>query len=505
MPELFDWQAADVEALVRGDGIGVNTSHTGAGKSAVALSSAKELGADSVLVVSPKNTADSWRESVEMWWPEQDYRVIDASKAGNRAYLDLALGTPGVYQIGIERFRNQSWSSIFPDISIADEVHRLASLTSDVGRKALHSLSSGSKQALSATIVRNKIENIYGPAKWEYPTMGPWQPTEEYFDTHPGVNPDAWSKITPKKKIKDLDARYKWQFLELHYNVKKDFFAGWTVESEMIPGWVISRFPVHIEHRKRENCCEYHPEGFATWPEPQEHRIEIPMTPTQRKIYRQLDEQDLAWMGENALAPKIPLESRIRKLQIALGEGELVTDGEGKQKIVFLPEGKSPKADWIQDALTEGDLFGENVVVFTHSKGWSNALAQRLNKAGIPSLAWNSDTDPDDKTAARVQWVEGGLQVIVGVISAIGTGTDWMQRNCYNMVWASRSDDSTDNLQASGRLDRIGQQRGVMEWILQSEDTMEAGVESKQMVKQMQINESTRKRAEASGVDLQDF
>lgn len=143
--------------------------------------------------------------------------------------------------------------------------------------------------------------------------------------------------------------------------------------------------------------------------------------------------------------------------------------------------------------------------MFTHSKGWSNALAQRLNKAGIPSLAWNSDTDPDDKTAARVQWVEGGLQVIVGVISAIGTGTDWMQRNCYNMVWASRSDDSTDNLQASGRLDRIGQQRGVMEWILQSEDTMEAGVESKQMVKQMQINESTRKRAEASGVDLQDF
>lgn len=480
----FEFQQKDIDLFTWHGGTGASASDPGAGKTVSSLFTAKQLGAEVVLVTGPKSTKSSWEvDSAKIL--DLEFRPMDSSKNGKMNLLHLRNRVPGVYFAGIEWFRGLHWGHYKPDMHLADEIHKM-SARGTVGQKALWTSAPDARMAISGTMVRNKIENMWSVLRWMYPDMEFWYPDEAYFIRHPEVNPNSMSAFSKGKRIRDLDPKHYWQWAELFLILKQGFFAT-EVVGERIPGEMVSLMPAYVRHLKRENCCEDHPEGFATWPEPVEKTITIAPTPTMKRIDKELDSQDLAWLGDNVMVTKMPLESRMRRMQVALAEPTLVEE-DGKLKVTFAPDAKSPKLDWIETEANEGVLFGEQYVVMTHSKHWAKMAAARLG-----GFAWTGDETQENRDAAKAEFVKGNLRCVVAVISAFGTGTTDFQKAANNIVWASRGDDITDITQGSGRLDRIGQTKGVIEWTLLTERTLEAGVMSKQLEKRLVLNKSLAK------------
>lgn len=102
IPDLFPFQVEARDWLIqqtRAEGAALLSLDTGLGKSATAISAARELGARDVLVVCPAIMTSVWREEVAKFWP--DARVVqvrDVVTKGGGPRLDL----PTFHVVGYE-------------------------------------------------------------------------------------------------------------------------------------------------------------------------------------------------------------------------------------------------------------------------------------------------------------------------------------------------------------------------------------------------------------------
>jgi SNF2 family DNA or RNA helicase len=123
-------------------------------------------------------------------------------------------------------------------------------------------------------------------------------------------------------------------------------------------------------------------------------------------------------------------------------------------------------------------------------------VVNRLTKAGFTAFEWSGNATQKERDKALEDFIAGDIQFIVGVISAIGEGTDGLQERSSTMVWLSKDDNRLLNEQAMGRLDRRGQTRSVVSYEIIAEDTYDEGQLSKLLVDQMAMNQSLRRNAE---------
>src|SRR5699024_7542200 len=88
-----------------------------------------------------------------------------------------------------------------------------------------------------------------------------------------------------------------------------------------------------------------------------------------------------------------------------------------------------------------------------------------------------------------------GAQVLVGVLSAISTGTDGAQRVANTEIWVERSLDATTNIQAEARLDRMGARKQVQRFLVQDDEGYAAGRLGRELERGQDIRHSTTTRA----------
>src|SRR5690606_20241591 len=94
---------------------------------------------------------------------------------------------------------------------------------------------------------------------------------------------------------------------------------------------------------------------------------------TQRKMYRQMEEESLAWLrDQNPLIVDLDVTRRIRLREIALAEPVLDANGE----VQFPDDAKSTLADVVREM--SDDLMDEQILMGTHSAKFSRFLAKRL-------------------------------------------------------------------------------------------------------------------------------
>lgn len=500
---LYDWQQKDVDEWFKSGGIGLNASETGAGKTMTALGAIKKTGESIALIVGPKSTYRSWNESSQRFLGVE-VKNIDTTKKGKSFFSELSFGEPGIYFIGTELFRTFDWQNTNVGVAVVDEVHKLSTYDT-VGSKALHKFQPRYKLALSATPVRNNLKNMWSLLRWLYPEMEHWQYDDAYVAKR-NLKGDELTKFVTREVVSEFtlksgrvvkrkadrrfplntcNPKYFWQFNELYFKLARNFFRGnLEVTGEQFEGEVISRLPNYVRHLKRSYCCPAHPNGFADWDEPVERRVYLPMTAKQKKFYNELEMKQVAWLEERPLVAQLSITQRLRKAEIALGE--MVMDEETESPY-FEDNCRSAKLDWVQEQMEEGVLEGEQFICFTHSRKFASVAAKRLN-----AFEWSGAVDQKERDKAAEAFVSGELRVIVAVIAAAGTGTDFMQK-CSNAVWFSETTDGTDNTQARGRLDRRGQVKGVTDWLLLSEGTEEAGWMSDRMKKQLQLRNALDK------------
>ena len=180
----------------------------------------------------------------------------------------------------------------------------------------------------------------------------------------------------------------------------------------------------------------------------------------------------------------ITQKQRIR--QMCLGVPTVSEEGE----VTFEPDCASPFYDELVSILESLDE-GEPVVVFVESQKFARVVSDRLNGDGYSAFEYSGKT-----TSTRNEDLSRfgkDFQVAVVVISAGGTGLDGLQRVANTEAWLERSTDPTLNLQAEGRLDRIGSTKGVQRFLIQDDLGYAEGRFSKQLDRMLKLRESTRK------------
>jgi len=451
----YPYQQRDIDQIVAGGGTGVIATQVGGGKTLVAIEVAKHIDAKSVLVIAPKGThRRAWHKTILRQIPDAQVKYISSSHQGNEHMLELERNEDGWYLISPELFRTMTWVGVTPDLAIFDEIHRASNRDSKTA-KMLLTLKAKQRIGMSGTIAGNRIEGFWSVLRWIYP---------------------------------DVAGRSFWRWVNTYCITKPDYFAGQVVVGEKKSGEIAKSIPCYIRHLKREKCCEFHPDGMdADLPSLVSIERTVQLSPEQRKIYRKMEKDLLVWLGENPLTAEIPVATRIRLRQITLGTPSIGDD----DVVYFADDCKSTKLDELFSIINDHP-DGDAMLVLTHSQKFAKVVTNRLNKAGFVAFEWSGNATQKERDDALERFIAGEIQFIVGVIAAIGEGTDGLQERCSTMVWLSKDDNRLLNEQAMGRLDRRGQKKSVISYEILAEDTYDEGQLSKLLADQLQMNRSLR-------------
>lgn len=453
----YEYQLRDIDKLVANDGTGIVATQVGGGKTLIAVETAKRLGTKTNLVIAPKGTHKrAWERTIRMQIPEADIQWIDSSYLGRKSANNLAQGVPAWYIISPEFFRRFGWRAIKPDLAIFDEAHRASNRKSKTAIM-LHTLKAKRRIAMSGTIAGNRIDGMWSILKWVYP---------------------------------DVAGKSYWQWVEEYCATQIDYFAGRIITGERNPGAIVDSLPCYIRHLKREECCEFHPNGIDhELPKMQTVVRTVKLTQEQKKIYKSMEKDFVAWLGENPLVVDVPVSLRVRLRQITLGVPTVSETGE----VDFADDTKSTKIDELFDIINDSDI-DEKMLILTHSQKFARVVTKRLRSAGHMAVEWSGAVSQKERNDILEDFIEGGApRFIVAVISAIGEGTDGLQLVCSTVVWLSKDDNALLNEQAAGRLDRQGQKQSVISYEIIAENTYDEGQLSSLVNRQIAMNMSLRK------------
>lgn len=466
----YDWQQADVDKMV--DGISPEAgalivSAPGAGKTVVTVEALKALRPDVTLIIAPPSTHESaWGRTVKRQGLGDGVKVLIGTKPGKANFEDLKWGKPGIYITSPNWFTRQDWSGITPDAIVVDEIHMLARY-GNAGQKKLlgfrnkKGITAPIRIGLSGTPFRNNFENAWTIARW----------------------------IEPDSVLKEY-----WVWRTMKCAGKYSHFAPQNMEvtGEKVPGELVSNLTTYIAHQQRERCCSYHPYGFlGHLAEPIRIERDLHMTHDQAAFYKSMEASYVGMLetpgadGKLPVVASLPITARGMLRFCALG---LPTLDPLTEKLFFEDDCPSPKLDAAIEDIRGMD--GKRVLLLTHSAKFARVAAKRLSGAGIRTESWTGETKKKDRMRILADFRAGEIDAIVGVISAMGTGTDGLQEAAYNVLWLSVDDDASNNTQGVGRLDRLGQTHQVTMIEYRMLGTFDVGHLSRALSHMLKLNRS---------------
>ncbi len=426
-----DEQEADIERIVHEPTRGaLVASDVGVGKSLVATEAALRLGANTVLIISPKNVMPNWRRHFALQAPQCTFKVISSTKDGLAAYDALRRGVPGVYHVGREfMVRSQgsrwSWSEVDPDVVILDESHAIQNRNSQLFKVIKKLPARGFRIAMSATPAGNRFDGIWSTCRWLWPHVEGDSPSGLLVDT----------------------SKHRWiaQWCEITYD-------PWTFDhrkptGEKVPGAWVAQLPCYIRREAKIGKLEH-------------EIVYTDLTPRQRKLFDSLATDALAWLDENnALVADLPITQRLRMRQVALGEVTFNEAGE----VDFAPNAKSAKVDTLVELLDDEPTL----IVVAGAQKFIKVILARL---GNEAVEWSGKVTH----AAREQIMKdfgGKYKYLVATIESVAEGLDGLQNVCHKMIWLSESLNGVLNEQVEGRLNRTGQKFPVQSIKILATDT----------------------------------
>lgn len=466
----YTWQQADIDRAARSitpQAGALIVSSPGAGKTVVATEILVELQPEVTLIIAPPSThISAWARTLKRQGFADGVKPLLGTKPGRANFEALRWGEPGVYITSAQWFTRTDWAGIEFDAIIVDEIHMLAKhgnagMKRLVGHGRKKGVTAPIRIGLSGTPFRNNFENAWTIAKWVEPSVVPL---------------DFWVwRVTKCVGVYD------------HFAPQNLRVTGEREEGELA-----SQLTCFIKHSQRERCCEFHPNGFlAHLAPPIRVNRDLAMTREQAEFYHDMENTYAAMLttpnenGEIPVIAEFPIVARGMLRFCALA---LPSFNEETEKLYFEEDAPSPKLD--ESIADLRMLDGARVLAFTHSAQFAEVAAKRYQKAGFNSIAWTGGLSKTKRTQALADFLSGEIDVIVGVISAMGTGTDGLQEAAYNVFWLSVDDDPSNNVQGIGRLDRLGQQHQVTMFDYRMLKTYDVGHLDKQIQKQLDLNRS---------------
>lgn len=353
---------------------------------------------------------------------------------------------------------------------IADEVHR-ASNREAQSTRALKSLHTNHKLAMSGTASGDQPQNLWSIVNWLWPSYytSYWKFRRHYCIEEPQYdkegNKAGYSKIVGVKNQQGL-------------------------ANEMRP-W-------YIRHLKRETCCEHHPDGVMSWlPEKTYDKVWVDMSPTQKKFYDQMRKEMVSWVNKHEDTPlvaQIVVVQLVRLQQMALATpevyeilvqakdketGEKLYNKDGTPTMITVQKVKliapSSKIDAAKEIIKDHE--GKQFVVFSASKQ-ACYLAEAAFKNAKPPITCevlSGDTSQAQREGMVKRFNAGAYQVFIGVIQAAAEGIDGLQHSTDTAIFLDRSWSTVKNKQAEDRLHRDGQKNTVSIIDIMARNTLDFG------------------------------
>ena len=392
------------------------------------------------MVIAPLNTFDSWRDKYSELSPQSDVVTIDR-KNRDKFVEAIRKKTGDVFLMHWDALRLMPELQEFPfGTVIADECHRAANRKSQT-TSSLFKLRAAHRLAMSGTASGDNPVNLWSTLHFVWPTFykSYWKFWKHYVIEEAAFGgAGAYRKVAGVKNIEFL----------------KEEMAPW-----------------YIRHLKREACCAHHPEGVMSWlPEKTYDRIWVDLSPTQRRMYNQMKEQMVAWVGEHEDSPLVAgvvVAQLARLSQMALATPTLAPDG---RVLLDLPSSK-------MEALLElvKDHPGKKFVVFSSSKKMCYLTQAYMKERGIASFVLSGDTPQSQRDGMVSRFANGDIQLFIGVIEAAAEGIDGLQHATDTAVFLDRSWRTIKNQQAEDRLHRGGQKDTVQIIDIMARDTLDMG------------------------------
>jgi len=297
---------------------------------------------------------------------------------------------------------------------IADEAHFMANVKAKQTRAAIYVMQAETvryKFALTGTPISNSCVDLW-------PVMFGLRP-EEYPIKSTFVNRYGEQKYNYWKKgmeIKGLNPHTKNEFLS--------FFDP-----------VFRRMPKSLVLKDLPPIVSY--------------TLEAEMSTKQARAYKEIEEEMFTRTDEGDLILTTNnLEKQIRLLQSA--SATCWVDDSGSVQL----KDPSPKIDVLMDILAGTD---KPVAVTAESRKLIELASTRLTKADIPHGMIIGNMTEDQRAAVLRDLKEGRIRVILFTMRAGGTGVNMAE--CDTIVFLERSWSMLQNIQAFGRVHRIGSEQ----------------------------------------------
>lgn len=485
-------QLDDLENLRENNWTGLLAIEPGGGKTALSCMVIRESGAGVTLIVAPSQTINAPDRN----WPKEvrnivgeEVKVISNKNIKEQSHrTELELGIPGVYAVTpafISRKGNDIslWAG---DLLIYDEVHEGAT----AGCKTQKAMSGYDltednplcdrfthRLALSGTPMRQNFQNFWATMRF------------------------LWGHLSGRDDVAYIN-HYVWckdrMTSETVYTGQKDRFGNVKTATnflvEKIPGQLISQMPCVVQHKRRERCCDHHPNGFLSFEAPLEIERFVELTVNQKKAIRELEKHYMTYIEGNPLVTELTITQQQRIRQLCLGEANVTyyagEDSEGnpveKSRLEFDEDCASPFTDELLKILGEIGA-DEPVVVFLDSQRFAHVLVKKLRLAGITADEYSG------KHKADLKRFGADYRVLVGVTESIGSGTDGLQAKAINEIWLEVPVKLTKETQANARLDRMGARAQIQRWYLRDDLGYSSGRMDSNIEKRLRLNKSMRR------------
>jgi hypothetical protein len=480
----YPFQLEDLAQLRANNYTGLVAVEPGGGKSLLATMAIAEAKPAVTLIIAPQSThKTAWIPTVRDNAGITPRIIGNSNKDTKLAYNDFLIGVPGVYLVTgqwIARTDVSRWSG---DMIIHDESHIGSTPKSALQRKiGGYSAQDGQplterftyRLALSGTPARQNFATLWGTMRFLWPDLG------------------ESGEVAYRNFVMWQSQRMNWQ--EVYTNQRDQWGKPKTVKqylSESEPGRLFREMPCVIVHKRRETCCRHHSGGFLPTDEPQVINREVELTAKQRKNVREMEDMMMTYVQSNPLIADIPLVQRQRIRQLSLAEATVETyekDGEEKTTIQFDKDCASPFLDetiHILNNLPEN----EAVLVLLESQRFAEVVTYRLNQAGITASEYSGVRKADLTRFGQ------DYRVLVGVVSAVGTGTAGLNHVCNTEIILEQPISLTMQAQSQSRLDRLDNRKRVQRYNIFDSEGVQRSRYMDNLEKALVINRSLRKVA----------
>ena len=375
-----------------------------------------------ILILCPKSVIETWHNQLKKYWPS----YLTDCNWWITNYEQLY--NKDNYDIAMHR----NW-----DFVVLDESHKIKSMKSKING-IVFDLNAKHKACLTGTPVKNRPQDLAAQLKW--------------------LDPYSITNFTD----------FQFTFCELKNNGFGRVPIGLTKNKTMVE---------NLQNLLDCYCIGGKEHNANLINKPEYIKIRLKMDPKVKSLYHKVegeyDEElqqkviDTEYLLEKGIKVSSAVESAVRRQQLA------------SNPQLFDDKLSNVKFEWIMDWLDGTD---EKVIIFSKFAKTIEKLDELLRKNKYSVATVKQAMSPAARQATYNQWKQS-KQVLLTTFGLTKEGVDGLQDYCNYMIFIDREWTASVNEQAEKRINRLGQTKQPIFYILQCMGTIDIRIEYVQLDK----------------------